>query len=1085
MQFGNWELRDNDYTSYYLSSKAAIFPSSNAVDSGKLNTEENVRNIYRDIVNRNYVLKYNYFSMSLNPTRDGIILSPGEAIINGYHFYAKNSIEVKVPNNTLYNEDGKTISIDQNITQFTLGISLSYDAANHVTGDIVNKEAELGENEVLSGVYVAWFNDCQLEANYDNILILGRAWVQQGKIVKDGTVTKDDRIIYHGFEQDPFKDHKFTSNNVEVELYGHKTTKYDTLRDNMTQIHEPLYTYDSAHFPIELNRQHRTKHPSFVTDIQDYINHVPDWYTSKYGDYMTGALRFNNLSIDAKREFKFLSITKDSVYDDDYSDSVFISPRTYGDLERDDDHSVENNDFDYNVGGTLMTIVPGTYRNGTDVNLGYVGIHAALLAQKYGETGLRLHYGVGNEHYNNNTTRIVHYNENDTGYIYNKNDTSNSNTSKFIIENIDGGLIVNNNGDYIPRKASINIKNGEIFIDTYNDELIENKKISETLNNIDGKYQGSGVQIFASNDNNLVNNVDFRFDQTHMSMAEHRYIHHRLGNRGNNNKGHNDDDLHFSLGLGISDFTNENYINVNEFYTYDVSKIANKDPYFELGNLRIRSNTTSTTKYHYVKQNTIEVIDVINSMRYPYINILPRVNSEQYLAEQLIQIGTNERRKITGNSAQNETLNKIVLKKININSDNEDNDNNKGKSFTYIEQTYGNEQSKSISYNKLIPVVSGTQKNNQPVYSEISGIHSIGNIGCSDMQLSSGTTPNAQNPNTEIPGENNPYADNREWVRFTRFRYDLDTDQNNFGTNSLSHSSENGRQWGSTYNIEFNTQVANRRANQIIWRYKGSTGAQNSEPTGNPIKCNTPPVILSYVHDSPEGGAGYTKYSNVDRTDGYYETWTDHAGVQQFNPTYKIRDFLYLENAGLIVSGDINNPSPQGDSLNPNVNRFGTTILGGRVYNAVYNDFAETYEKDDVNEIAKIGELITLNPETGKYRISNTFEDRLIVGVQSNSYSFLAGGNRVNNTKDVIDLENEYFTVGIAGKVWVRVVNEKEDCLNCYINPGDLLTASNIKGKACQSKYLTQGTIIGKALTKPKHFKEYDCDMVLMQIMLG
>ena len=47
------------------------------------------------------------------------------------------------------------------------------------------------------------------------------------------------------------------------------------------------------------------------------------------------------------------------------------------------------------------------------------------------------------------------------------------------------------------------------------------------------------------------------------------------------------------------------------------------------------------------------------------------------------------------------------------------------------------------------------------------------------------------------------------------------------------------------------------------------------------------------------------------------------------------------------------------------------------------------------------------------------------------------------------------------------------------------LTTSSVKGKACKSKYLVQGTIIGKALTKPKYFEEYKCDMVLMQIMLG
>ena len=42
----------------------------------------------------------------------------------------------------------------------------------------------------------------------------------------------------------------------------------------------------------------------------------------------------------------------------------------------------------------------------------------------------------------------------------------------------------------------------------------------------------------------------------------------------------------------------------------------------------------------------------------------------------------------------------------------------------------------------------------------------------------------------------------------------------------------------------------------------------------------------------------------------------------------------------------------------------------------------------------------------------------------------------------IIDtIENEYFTVGISGKVWVRVVD------NANIKPGDLITSSYEKGK--------------------------------------
>nr|DAW34164.1 MAG TPA: peptidase [Caudoviricetes sp.] len=1050
MQFGEWKLRDD--ASYYLSKDSMVWPSSNAVDEGKLTTEENMRNIYRYLGIRNFVTKYNYFSLTLNANRDGVVVSPGEAVIQGYHFYSKSAINIKVPDNTQLDDKGVPKESNyQRIDEYTLGIALAYDAANHVTGDVVNKAEEVGNSETLSGVYLKWFDKCQLECNYNNILVLGRAWVKQGLIVPDGTIIAGGRTIWHGFEPDPFKDHVYDGDKVEIEVHGHKTTQYDTLRDNMTQVHEPLYSYDSSHFPVELVREKRTKPPTFNTDVQDYINHLPDWYTSKYGDYMTGALRFNNLSIDAKREFLNQEITKDSINDDKYADSAFISPRTHGDLVRNITQSVEKNNYNYDVGGTLMSIVPNTYPLSTDNNNGYTGIHAALLSQLYGETGLILHYGKGHENDLFNTTRLVHYNSVDSGTIKNSKNTGiNENTSNFIIENTD------NTG----RKVSIDFRNGELFIDSYNsvndDSIFKTQKLTETS----GESYGSGIQIYVNGKSHkdLANRLDFRFDETKMSMAQHDYEHHRNGNRGIQHEGLNSDDLHFEMGLGIN--YNGNQINTNS------------DAFVHMDNLLIRSNDINNAKTT-VKQNTISIFNSNNEIL-PYIRILPRVYSNEYLAEDLVQVGTHITDDYFNHDAENSTINRIIMKRVNKNEQ----DNQYG-SYTYLEQDY-NANGNSRLLNKWLPPMNGNDllsENGYPIYEEIAGMYSTGNIGCSfnkDMITS-------RYDNNKV----DPYSDDSEWVRFTRFRYDNERDLINGGSYEGDHEKNDGRKWGETYNIEFNTNVANRRSNQLIWRYNGSKGKQNEITLDN-----TPPVVLSYVHDnsSIKDQGVPTKYTNINDAPGYnngagtFETWIDHAGITQFNPTYKIRDFLLLENAGLVVSGDINNPSISGDSLNT-VNHLGVTISAGRVYNAVYNDFAETFEKNNKNEIASPGTLIALNPDTGKYEICDGFENKCIVGVQSNSYAYLAGGNRINNTQDIIDLENEYFTVAVSGKVWVNVVSEDEDILNCHIKPGDLLTSSKIKGKACQSKYLVQGTIIGKALTEPKYFKDDNQLKVLMLVM--
>ena len=235
MNYGNWELRDD--SSYYFSSTSQIYPSSNATDSGKLNTEENVRNIYRDVVDRNFVTNYKYFKLTPNASRDGVILSHGEAVINGYHFRTTQSIEIDLPNDSVTDQDnGNNI-----IIPYTLAIAVSYDGANNVTGDVVVNDNNNDSNEILSGIYLKWYDEYELEDNYDKLLVLGRAWVCNGRLIPNGTSVKDDmsgkeRIVYRALEQDPFKNHKLDASSIEVKVRGHKWCKYDTLYDNMSSI---------------------------------------------------------------------------------------------------------------------------------------------------------------------------------------------------------------------------------------------------------------------------------------------------------------------------------------------------------------------------------------------------------------------------------------------------------------------------------------------------------------------------------------------------------------------------------------------------------------------------------------------------------------------------------------------------------------------------------------------------------------------------------------------------------------------------------------------------------------------------------
>lgn len=145
------------------------------------------------------------------------------------------------------------------------------------------------------------------------------------------------------------------------------------------------------------------------------------------------------------------------------------------------------------------------------------------------------------------------------------------------------------------------------------------------------------------------------------------------------------------------------------------------------------------------------------------------------------------------------------------------------------------------------------------------------------------------------------------------------------------------------------------------------------------------------------------------------------------------------------------------------------TLKADRVYGAVYNDYAELYEKDDINEVILPGDIIELNPKTGKYRKCQNYMSSLVVGVCSDSYGHLLGGD-----KDLSVEENlkKYIPVGLIGRVYVKIDDK-------YIEPGDLLISTDA-GTAVRARLGKDctGTIIGKSLSYPENGK------VLMQIML-
>ncbi|MDR1559139.1 MAG: hypothetical protein LBS84_05465, partial [Clostridiales bacterium] len=126
----------------------------------------------------------------------------------------------------------------------------------------------------------------------------------------------------------------------------------------------------------------------------------------------------------------------------------------------------------------------------------------------------------------------------------------------------------------------------------------------------------------------------------------------------------------------------------------------------------------------------------------------------------------------------------------------------------------------------------------------------------------------------------------------------------------------------------------------------------------------------------------------------------------------------------------------------------GTTIIdtNGIVARAKYNDLAELFTRGD-NDIEP-GDVLAYYWATDSVHKAARC-DEMIIGVCSDTYGFLLGGDENNPEK--------YAAVALTGRVNVKVVGK--------VRPGDPLVLSSVSGIAQSSLVRYYGIpIIGKAL---------------------
>lgn len=124
-------------------------------------------------------------------------------------------------------------------------------------------------------------------------------------------------------------------------------------------------------------------------------------------------------------------------------------------------------------------------------------------------------------------------------------------------------------------------------------------------------------------------------------------------------------------------------------------------------------------------------------------------------------------------------------------------------------------------------------------------------------------------------------------------------------------------------------------------------------------------------------------------------------------------------------------------------------ITANKVYGAIWNDYAEWFEKENVNDTFDFGDICSWN-ENGVV-LSSPFDVR-VVGVVSNTYGHILGGFPL---ADMEENSKHFVPIGLTGRVNVKVKGT--------VKVGDLIiSAGNGIGKVDNNASIQQ--VVGKAL---------------------
>ena len=165
-----------------------------------------------------------------------------------------------------------------------------------------------------------------------------------------------------------------------------------------------------------------------------------------------------------------------------------------------------------------------------------------------------------------------------------------------------------------------------------------------------------------------------------------------------------------------------------------------------------------------------------------------------------------------------------------------------------------------------------------------------------------------------------------------------------------------------------------------------------------------------------------------------------------------------------------------GGKILGDVNIIGN-LTATKVFNAVWNDYAEFFERGEETEV---GDIIALDENSNEERyVKATSDSKVIIGVHSDTYAHLIGGETPPEGEDFYEHNiKKFIPVGLAGRVKVKVIG--------HINKGDLITISPFDagvGISINNHCEKYGWCVGRTIGQALESKDTD-DIGLIKIFI-